>query len=85
MQSLRLEELTWPNVKAAMESGFDTIVFAVGSTEQHGTRLPLASDTLMGEWLAEATARRLMRDTGRTGFANRLFPASPRIPRHDQH
>jgi creatinine amidohydrolase/Fe(II)-dependent formamide hydrolase-like protein len=59
MQSLRLEELTWPNVKAALQSGFDTIVFAVGSTEQHGTHLPLASDTLMGEWLAEETARRL--------------------------
>jgi creatinine amidohydrolase/Fe(II)-dependent formamide hydrolase-like protein len=59
MQSVRLEELTWPKVKAALESGVDTVVFAVGSTEQHGTHLPLASDTLMGEWLAEATARRL--------------------------
>lgn len=59
MQSLRLEELTWTNVKTAMDSGFDTVVFAVGSTEQHGPHLPLASDTLMGEWLADATARRL--------------------------
>ena len=30
-----------------------------GSTEQYGTHLPLASDTLVGEWLAEATASRL--------------------------
>jgi len=59
MQSLRLEELTWPKVKAVLESGVDTVIFAVGSTEQHGPHLPLASDTLMGEWLAEATARRL--------------------------
>lgn len=59
MQSLRLEELTWPKVKTALESGFDTVVFAVGFTEQHGTHLPLASDTLIGEWLAEATAHRL--------------------------
>jgi len=27
-QSLRLEELTWPTVKAAIESGFDPIVLA---------------------------------------------------------
>jgi creatinine amidohydrolase/Fe(II)-dependent formamide hydrolase-like protein len=59
MQSIQLEELTWPKVKAALESGFDTVVFGVGSTEQHGPHLPLASDTLMGVWLADATARRL--------------------------
>ncbi len=59
MQSLRLEELTWPDVKRAIEGGFDTVVFAVGSTEQHGPHLPLASDTIMGESLAEAVARRL--------------------------
>ena len=59
MRSLRLEDLTWPEVKAAIQNGFDTVVFAVGSTEQHGPHLPLASDTLMGEWLADAAARRL--------------------------
>jgi creatinine amidohydrolase/Fe(II)-dependent formamide hydrolase-like protein len=59
MKSIRLEDLTWPKVKAALASGFDTIAFAVGSTEQHGPHLPVASDTLMGEWLAETTARRL--------------------------
>ena len=59
MQSIQLEELTWPKVKAALDSGFDTVVFGVGSTEQHGPHLPLASDTLMGVWLAEATAHRL--------------------------
>jgi creatinine amidohydrolase/Fe(II)-dependent formamide hydrolase-like protein len=61
VRSLRLEELRWPEVKAAIEDGFDTIVFGVGSTEQHGPHLPLASDTLMGEWLAEAAARKLGR------------------------
>lgn len=61
MQSIRLEELTWPRVKTALDSGFDTVVFGVGSTEQHGPHLPLASDTLMGEWLADAAARRLGR------------------------
>jgi creatinine amidohydrolase len=59
VRTLRLEELRWPEVKAALESGADTVVFGVGSTEQHGPHLPLSSDTLMGDWLAEATARRL--------------------------
>ena len=59
MRSLRIEELQWPEIKAALESGFDTVVFGVGSTEQHGPHLPLASDTLMGEWMADAVARRL--------------------------
>ncbi len=59
MRSLRLEELTWPEVKAAIDEGFDTVVFAVGSTEQHGPHLPLSTDTVIGEWLAEATASRL--------------------------
>jgi len=59
MRSLRLEELRWPEVKVALQSGFNTVVFAVGSTEQHGPHLPLASDTLMGEWMAEAIAHRL--------------------------
>jgi creatinine amidohydrolase/Fe(II)-dependent formamide hydrolase-like protein len=59
VRSLRIEELRWPEIRAALESGFDTVVFGVGSTEQHGPHLPLASDTLMGEWMADAAARRL--------------------------
>lgn len=58
MRSLRLEELTWLEVKSAIGDGFDTVVFAVGSTEQHGPHLPLSTDTVIGEWLAQATASR---------------------------
>ena len=58
MRSIHLEELTWPDVKAAMKDGVDTVVFAVGATEQHGPHLPLACDSLIGGSLAELTARR---------------------------
>jgi creatinine amidohydrolase/Fe(II)-dependent formamide hydrolase-like protein len=58
MRSIHLEELTWPDVKAAMQAGVDTVVFAVGATEQHGPHLPLACDSLIGGSLAEMTARR---------------------------
>lgn len=61
MRSIHLEELSWPDVKAALQGGVDTLVFAVGSTEQHGPHLPLACDTLIGESLAEMVAQRLER------------------------
>jgi creatinine amidohydrolase len=59
MRSIYLEKLSWPDVKAAMQSGVDTVIFAVGSTEQHGPHLPLACDTLIGESLADMVAERL--------------------------
>lgn len=59
MRSIYLEELSWPDVKAAMQGGVDTVIFAVGSTEQHGPHLPLACDTLIGESLAAMGAERL--------------------------
>ena len=59
MRSLKLEELHWPEVQQALHDGFDTVVFAVGATEQHGPHLPLACDTLIGEALALAVARKL--------------------------
>jgi creatinine amidohydrolase/Fe(II)-dependent formamide hydrolase-like protein len=61
MRSIYLEELSWPDVKAAIQGGVDTVIFAVGSTEQHGPHLPLACDTLIGESLAALVAQRLER------------------------
>lgn len=59
MRSIFMEKLAWREVKKAIEEGVDTVVFAVGSTEQHGPHLPLACDTLIGESLAELVAKRL--------------------------
>ncbi len=57
--TLRIEEMSWTEVKQAIEEGFRTIVFGVGSNEQHGPHLPLANDSLLGDWLADTVARRL--------------------------
>jgi creatinine amidohydrolase len=57
--SVRLGELTWPEVAAALESGTRTVVVAVGSIEQHGPHLPLLMDTLDGRETAERVAERL--------------------------
>jgi creatinine amidohydrolase/Fe(II)-dependent formamide hydrolase-like protein len=59
MRSIQLEEMTWPEVKAAIGQGYDTVVFAVGATEQHGPHLPLATDSLVGDSLAKLVAKRL--------------------------
>lgn len=58
-QNRRIDEMSWADVKEALEQGFRTIVFGVGSNEQHGPHLPLANDSLIGDWLAETVARRL--------------------------
>lgn len=52
MKSIRLDEMTWPDVKACMEEGVDTVVFGVGATEQHGPSLPLMTDHRVADFVA---------------------------------
>ena len=56
---LLLEEMTWPEVEAAIADGTTTIVVAVGAVEQHGPHLPLLVDAVRGDRLAVEVARRL--------------------------
>jgi creatinine amidohydrolase len=51
--------MTWPEVKAELDAGRDTVVIALGATEQHGPHLPLATDALIGDHLARLVAERL--------------------------
>jgi creatinine amidohydrolase len=51
--------LTWPEVKKEIESGRDTIVFALGAVEQHGHHLPLGTDWIFGEEIGHEVAHRL--------------------------
>ncbi len=59
MKTIRMEEMNWPDIKTAIESGFKTVVIAVGSTEQHGPHLPTMTDARIGEDVAERVARKL--------------------------
>lgn len=54
-----LAKMTSPDVGAAIKKGFTTVVFAVGSNEQHGPCLPLSTDAVLGDALALAVARKL--------------------------
>jgi creatinine amidohydrolase len=59
MGALDLDTLTWPEVRAAIDAGRDTVVVAFGATEQHGPHLPLGTDALLGDHLARRVADRL--------------------------
>ena len=54
-----MEEMTAPDVRAAMAAGFTTAVVAVGSTEQHGPHLPTMTDTRIGDAMAHQVALKL--------------------------
>jgi len=54
-----LDTLTWPEVRAEIDAGRDTVVVALGATEQHGLHMPLATDALIGDHLARRLADRL--------------------------
>lgn len=51
----RLAEMTWEEVEAATDST-QTMLLPVGSTEQHGTHMPLGVDVLMPEAICERVA-----------------------------
>jgi creatinine amidohydrolase len=58
MKSVRIGELTWTEIRKAMENGYKTVIFAIGSTEQHGPGLPEYTDTLQGDFIAHKLALR---------------------------
>ncbi len=52
--------LTWENTWTEIaDAGVRTAVLPIGATEQHGTNLPLLTDTLLAEVVAAAIARDL--------------------------
>lgn len=54
-----MEDMTWPEIRAAMDDGCDTVIVAFGATHQHGPHLPLGTDAVLGEHLARRVAARL--------------------------
>ncbi len=58
-RSLDTTELSWTEVRDALEQGYDTIIVAAGSIEQHGPHLPEITDTLIGTALVKEITTRL--------------------------
>ncbi|HWF78719.1 MAG TPA: creatininase family protein, partial [Caulobacteraceae bacterium] len=57
--SVQLEELTWTEVKAALQSGTTTIVIPAGGTEQSGPHMALGKHNLRARVLAGRIAATL--------------------------
>jgi creatinine amidohydrolase len=56
MKTLRIEEMNWQDIKEAIDQGYTTVVFGIGSIEQHGPHLPTLTDALIGDVLANKVA-----------------------------
>ncbi len=78
MKTVIMEEMSWTQVKKAMESGFKTVIIPVGSIEQHGPHLPLGTDYLRGYPIAREVAYKL----GKTLVAPTVRPA---LSKHHMH
>lgn len=81
-----LEEMSWPEVQAALEAGTRTMIIVTASIEQHGPHLPTMTDTAIGHAVGERLARRLghalMAPVIRPGCSDHhlAFPGSLSIP-----
>jgi creatinine amidohydrolase len=59
MASVRISEMSWVDIKKALDGGFHTVVFGVGSNEQHGPHLPTCTDSLIADALVSRVAAKL--------------------------
>ena len=59
MVKVRMSEMTRVDIQKALDGGFGTVVFAVGSNEQHGPHLPTCTDSLIGDAMVNKVAVRL--------------------------
>ena len=51
-----LQNMTWEDVKRKTAESKGTIILPIGSTEQHGPHLPVGTDTMVANSVAEAAA-----------------------------
>lgn len=72
-----LENMTSPQVQAAIEAGHDTIVLPFGSFEQHGRHMPIGTDAMLGDEFGRRVAEALdafLGPTLRVGCADHHLP-----------
>ena len=56
---IHIEEMSWMEVKEALEQGFQTVIVPVASIEQHGPHLPLGTDSYGGDCYGAKVAVKL--------------------------
>lgn len=58
-RSVFIEDLTWPEVRAAIDKGATTAIFYAGSTEQNGPHLAIGKHNAVARYVARRLAERL--------------------------
>lgn len=56
-ETVLMEEMTWPQIRQAIDAGKNVAVLACGAVEQHGPHLPTGTDAYLGTAVAERAAR----------------------------
>lgn len=59
MKTVLLEEMSWLEIKQALENGYKTVIITAASIEQHGPHLAENTDSLFGLELSKRVAIRL--------------------------
>ena len=59
LPSVYIEELTWPEVKAALAAGKTTAIYYAGSTEQNGPHMALGKHNFIARYVAGRIAEKL--------------------------
>ncbi|MGM0397082.1 MAG: creatininase family protein [Bacillota bacterium] len=55
----QIKYMTWPKIRERIDSGYDTIIMVLASTEQHGHHLAECTDEVIGLGIACGLAERL--------------------------
>ena len=61
--TVRLDEMTWPEVKELLTKPH-AVILPIGSTEEHGGHLPLNVDSATGTYIAEGAAKKVVTEHG---------------------
>lgn len=56
-EEIRYDRLTWPEAKERIPAA-KAVIVSLGSVEEHGYHLPLCTDNILGDTLAEGIAKR---------------------------
>ncbi|MBQ4579013.1 MAG: creatininase family protein, partial [Clostridia bacterium] len=59
MKRVFMEEMSWLDIRTAMENGADTVLICAASHEQHGPHLAESTDYIIGKAMCEGVAGRL--------------------------
>lgn len=59
MERRYIPEMAWPEVQGYLDRGGETVILALGSTENHGHHAPLGTDTIIAEEVCRRLAPRV--------------------------